>query len=89
MCDSRGIIPLLLTGALEFVPFGMSSNFPCPICAAEFESPKDLGIHILRSHSKDEEDSKPDVAALRAPDNCQKPAAAAVAPTNQLDVSDR
>ena len=30
-----------------------SGKFPCPICTNKFESPKDLGIHILKDQRLD------------------------------------
>ena len=47
-----------------------AKTFPCPICSSGFDSPKNLGIHILKDHSAEEEeeqveeDTKPDVQQL-------------------------
>lgn len=30
-----------------------SNNFPCSICEAAFNSPKDLGTHILQQHCEE------------------------------------
>ena len=49
------------------------AKFPCPICTTKFDSPKDLGVHILKDHSDgdnteengEEEDKKPDLSELQ------------------------